>query len=106
MDARIPAGLEVSGLVRAVQAEGGFATVIAKGEPDAGTILLVLLEKGGNARLFERMPLPTGVRAWTRVRPDIDTYQAVGEFLDRRRSQDPDLWIVELDIPQGERFIV
>lgn len=106
MDARIPARLEVAGLVRAVQAEGGFATVIARGDADAGTILLVLLEKGAEPRLFERMPLLNGARTWTRVRPEIEDYQAVAEFLDRRRIQDPDLWIVELDIPQAERFIV
>ena len=27
------------------------------------------------------------------------------EWLTRRGSQDPDLWIVELDIANGERFI-
>ena len=34
-DARIPAHLEVSGLIRSVQAAGGFATVLAKGEKTA-----------------------------------------------------------------------
>lgn len=105
METRIPAKLEVSALVRTVQAAGGFAMVIAKGEPDAGTILLVLLEKGGNARLYERMPQLTGERAWTRIREQATGYQDVNEFLDKRRAQDPDLWIVELDIPQAERFI-
>ena len=41
MQTRLPAHLEVAGLIRAVEAAGGFATVIAKGERDAGTLLVV-----------------------------------------------------------------
>ena len=46
MDARLPTHVEVSGLIRAVEAAGGFATVLSKGERDAGTIALVALERG------------------------------------------------------------
>ena len=45
-DTRLPTHLEVGGLIRAVQAAGGFATVIARGERDAGTLMLVLSERG------------------------------------------------------------
>lgn len=106
MDERIPAHLEVSGLVRRVGAEGGFATVLHKGEPDAGTILLVLLENGRNSRVFERMPQLDGSRKWTATRTEAaDSKEKVDEYLTRRGQKDPDLWIVELDIPQAERFI-
>lgn len=106
MIARLPAHLEVSGLIRAVQAEGGFATVLAKGERDAGTILLVVCENGGNARIFERMPWAAEGRQWhCAKRQIVDQKQEFADYLDRRRTQDPDLWIVELDIAQGERFI-
>jgi hypothetical protein len=33
------------------------------------------------------------------------TNQQFNELLARRGDFDPDLWIVELDIPQAERFI-
>ncbi|MDE2405814.1 MAG: DUF1491 family protein [Sphingomonadales bacterium] len=107
MATRLPASLEVSALIRAVQAEGGFATVLAKGEPDAGTIALVLLDHGGRARLYERMPTPDGDRAWTcTLEQEQLTNQEFNDIIDRRRQRDPDLWIVELDIPQAERFVV
>jgi len=106
MDVRLPTHLEVSGLVRQVNAAGGFAMVLVKGEPDAGTILLVLTERGADARVYERMPQLDGTRSWSCSRRqesgdpgDIQTY------VDRRREQDPDLWIVELDVADGERFI-
>ena len=106
MSARLPAHIEVAALVRRVGAEGGFAMVMAKGEPDAGTILLVLCDKGADARAFERMPDLDGERRW-QVSRRIDPADpaAFQEWLDRRRKQDPDLWIVELDIADGERFI-
>lgn len=103
---RLPAQLEVSGLIRAVQAAGGFATVLHKGEPDAGTIVVVLCENGRNARLFERMPSPDGTRKWTLTKSqDAENVTEFNDLLTRRHNRDPDLWIVELDIPNGERFI-
>jgi hypothetical protein len=105
-DSRIPAHLEVSGLIRAVQAAGGFATVIATGERDAGTILAVCCERGTNGAAFERMPRPGGSREWTRVRiQDAENPQEFWEYCAKRHQQDPDLWVVELDIPNAERFI-
>lgn len=104
--ARLPAHLEVAGLMRRVAAEGGFATVIAKGERDAGTILLVLRDSRTNTRLFEKMPHPDGTRPWTLNRvQDNENKQEFEDYLTRRAGQDGDLWIVELDVPNPERFI-
>ncbi|WEK45481.1 MAG: DUF1491 family protein [Candidatus Andeanibacterium colombiense] len=106
MDDRLPAHLEVSGLLRAVQAAGGFATVIARGERDAGTILLVCCENGANYRIYERMPQIDGTRKWTLTkRQNPENVKEFQEYLDRRSRQDGDLWIVELDIADAERFI-
>jgi hypothetical protein len=106
MESRVPAHLEVAGLLRAVEAAGGFATVIAKGERDAGTLLVTCCEGGQNYRAYERMPRPDGTRGWTLAkRADPENPLDFGNYLDRRRRQDGDLWIVELDVPDAERFI-
>jgi hypothetical protein len=103
---RIPAHLEVTGLIRAVETAGGFATVIAKGERDAGTLLVVCCGKDRLAAAYERMPQPDGRRAWILSRQqDADNKAEFWEYCDRRKGQDRDLWIVELDVPEGERFI-
>lgn len=61
---------------------------------------------GRASRAFERMPQADGSRGWTLSRADDgEEPAAFAEWLERRRQQDPDLWIVELDVPQGERFI-
>lgn len=105
-EGRLPAHLEVSGLLRAVEAAGGFATVLRKGEREAGTILLVLTERGANSRLFERMPDLEGHRKWACSKAqDPENSSEFNLYLERRAHQDRDLWIVELDIANGERFV-
>ena len=105
MDGRLPAHVEVNGLIRAVQAAGGFATVLAKGEPDAGTILIVAVENGANAKLYERMPNLDGERKFSLTRSqDSEKPWEFNDYLTKRRHQDSDIWIVELDIADAERF--
>ena len=106
MDARLPAHVEVSGLVRAVEAAGGFAMIIQRGERDAGTVLVVTMDRGSPATLWERMPQLDGSRSFTATRrQDTEKPWEFSEYLDRRQRSDPDCWVVELDIADAERFI-
>ncbi|WP_324828930.1 DUF1491 family protein [Qipengyuania zhejiangensis] len=106
MDARLPAHIEVSALTRAVQAAGGFATIVQRGEKDAGVVLIVTMERGENARLWERMPQLDGSRKFMISKTqEPENPQQFNEYLGRRGRSDPDCWIVELDIDGAERFI-
>lgn len=96
----------MAALIRAVEAAGGFATVLQSGERDAGTILILTTERGENARVHERMPSPDGDRRWTVTHTQVaDNAAKIDDYLSRRKAQDADLWIIELDIANGERFI-
>ncbi len=80
--------------------------VLAKGEPDAGTILLVTMYRGEGARLYERMPQLDGTRSFIQAKiQDPENPMEFSEYLARRQNQDPDTWIVEVDIEEAERFI-
>ena len=106
MTTRLPAHLEVSGLLRQVAAAGGFAAVLHKGEREAGTIVVICAENGTKRRLFERMPEVDGTRLWSvSLIEDPENPKVFDDYTRRRSVQDPDLWIIELDIPNGERFI-
>lgn len=103
---RLPAHLMVSALLRTVDAAGGFGTVIARGERDAGVILIVTTEKGANARLWERLPSLDGGTRYCVTREDsAELADSMDEYLRRRTARDPDIWVVELDIADPERFI-
>ena len=106
MDARLPAHVEVSGLIRAVEGAGGFGMVLQKGERDAGVILVLTTHSGKNTRLWERMPQMDGSRAFTCTREQSDEKQReFDEYIARRRQSDPDSWVVELDVENAERFV-
>lgn len=103
---RLPAHLEIGSLIRLAEANGGSAMVLAKGEPDAGTILIVTMYRGENARLYERMPQLDGTRNFVLSKSqDPENPYEFSYYLDRRRAQDPDIWILEVDIDEAERFI-
>ncbi|MBV7258583.1 DUF1491 family protein [Erythrobacter crassostreae] len=103
---RLPAHLEISSLIRLAESNGGSAMVLAKGERDGGTILIVTMFRGANATLFERMSQLDGTRSFVPSKSqDIEKPYEFSEYLDRRRQQDPDIWIIEVDIADAERFI-
>ena len=106
MDARLPAHVEVSGLIRAVESAGGFAMVLQKGESDAGTILVLTTQNGRNTRLWERMPQLDGSRKFSCTREqDDENPREIDEYMGKRRRSDPDCWVIELDIENAERFV-
>ncbi len=88
------------------EANGGHAMVLFKGERDAGTILLVTMCRGTDTRLYERMPQLDGTRPFVATKfQDSEKPHEFSEYLDRRRRQDPDIWVLEVDIEDPERFI-
>jgi hypothetical protein len=102
---RLASSVLVGAMLRRAEGEGGFGAVLAKGDATAGSILVVLLEKGGNPRIFERVLQPDGGYSWTEAATHrAGNAEEVPDFIARRRRFDPDLWVLELDIPSPERF--
>jgi hypothetical protein len=104
MTARLTSSVLVGALVRKAEADGGFAAVLAKGDATAGSIIIILTERGRNPRIFERILQSDGRYAWQSGNQLSDTSSEVPDFIARRRRFDPDLWVLELDIPSSERF--
>ena len=103
---RVPTNLEVTGLLRQVEAQGGFATVIRRGDPERGALLLLVSERGNHVACLERVLVMDGTYNWQRTGPtDSSKSQEVSDFLAKRARFDPDIWVVELDIADAERFI-
>ena len=105
-DGRLPASVEASALVRRIESEGGFATILRKGDPDRGALLLIIASRGSHVGMLERvLDFDRGYR-WQSVGPaESATNQEVAEFLAKRRRFDADSWLIELDIAEPERFI-
>jgi hypothetical protein len=98
---RLATSVLAGALIRKAEGEGGFAAVLVKGDPTSGAMLLILTERGGNPRILERLLRPDGSYRWAQP---IENPAEVPAFIARRRQFDPDLWLIELDIPSMERF--
>ena len=82
-----------------------FDAAVRLGTLDTIDLLVVCSDNGADAAAFERMPQPDGSRTWTLARKqDAENPQEFWDYCDRRRRQDEDLWIVELDIADAQRF--
>ena len=46
MNIRLASSVLVTALIRKAEAEGGFGAVLAKGDASAGSILVILTERG------------------------------------------------------------
>ncbi|WP_240499943.1 DUF1491 family protein [Sphingomonas montana] len=97
MTARLTAAMLVSAMVRRVQATGGNAVVLAKGDATAGAILILLSERGVAGGMVERVLGPHGYGLMPTGPADPNAAGAVSDYVARRRQRDPDLWVVELD---------
>lgn len=79
--------------------------MLARGDDQAGAILVITLEKGVNPRAWERGIGPSGAVELIIVGPQAsDNEREIYDYWQRRRARDPDLWVIELDIAQAERF--
>ena len=108
MSARLATSVIVGGLLRKAESQGGFGAVLAKGDPTAGAVAVVLVQRGGPPKILERILQPNGAYLWQETRSQaVDNIVGIEEvpaFVARRRRFDPDLWVLELDIPSAERF--
>jgi hypothetical protein len=105
MDDRLASHMLVGHLIRRTQSAGGFATVLRKGDATSGVILIQAVEKGQETGLFERV---IGVDGHAKLMPcgpvPNAPDDAMAQYIARRVKSDPDIWIIELDIPDAERF--
>ena len=105
LEPRLATHMVVTALIRQFSATGDFATVLHKGVPIGGALLLVSRIKGRNPALFEQFSAANDTRSWHPVfDQDIDNEQKILTYLERRIAQDRDIWVLELDVAFAERL--
>jgi hypothetical protein len=102
---RLTSAMLAGALIRRANGAGGVATIVVKGDATSGVILVQAMEKGQETGLFERISgYDGGCRLARCGPPPEDGPDALAQYIARRRRSDPDLWIIELDIADAERF--
>lgn len=106
-DDRLTPAIEADSFLRRTADAGGYGMVLRKGDPQRGSIILQIVERGTHVAFLERQLDIGGLYRWFRVGPAADAGQTkLKEWAEKRVKFDEDVWLIELDIPQAERFIV
>jgi len=101
MEPRLKTLLWVQALVRQCDRTARAAVVLRKGDPDAGGVVLVLRARDGLVPFVEARD-GEGRPAWLRALGDGPADDAaLDAYLARAVKRDPDLWVVEIEAPDG-----
>jgi len=77
-----------------------------RGDEERGSLLLFVTSRGRHLACLERVLNLDGTYRWQRSGPAESASSAeIADFLAKRTRFDEDLWAVELDIADPERFI-
>ncbi len=94
---RVKSGLWVQMALRLGQAEGSYAAVLRKGDPDSGGILIVLRGSEGLV-VLSQVRAADGAQAWMRATGAAPVDQGAADaYLERAVRRDPDIWVVEFE---------
>jgi hypothetical protein len=102
----LPARIEATAIMRRAEANGDFATLVQRGDPDRGAITLLVSERGRPAAVLERQLDANFDYRWQDVSAGHPLDEAGWrEMLEKKRKFDPDFWAIELDVADAQRFI-
>lgn len=104
---QLTTGLWASALIRRAELGGAFATVVRKGDPDGGAVLVKVATRDGRARLYAAAQNGEGDLVWLDLSSGAlgDDEAAVDAQAQKRLRTDPDLWIVEIEDRDGRTFL-
>lgn len=81
------------------------AYIVKRGDPDAGAVILRLNRLDGTSHLFNQARLADGSAAWAKASgSDADgrvADEAALAYIEKQRKYDPDLWVLEIEDPDG-----
>ncbi len=105
---RLAAHIRIEALKRLTQAAGGFATLLAKGDPTSGAILIARTIRGAHNVVLEAISGIDDTVQWREIwdedKATIARKGTLPEYIARRRKQDGDLWVIELDVANRAQF--
>ena len=113
---RVKSHIWVSAYLRRLNSSFISAALVRRGDSDAGAIYIMVAYLDGlcqvyaplSAHLAEAMPgdaliLDDG-RAWQPVYTPNTTETEADSYLSRHAARDPDIWILEIEMPEGKRL--
>ncbi|MEM8749399.1 MAG: DUF1491 family protein [Pseudomonadota bacterium] len=113
---RLTTELWVSALLRRAQSDGSYATVLKKGAAEAGAVFIVIMKDRSTFDLLSPAPQTvygadtegSGLERDSRqfqVILENEPLSDIDRALEKQRSFDPDLWVIEIEDREGRSFV-
>ncbi|MFO0998201.1 MAG: DUF1491 family protein [Alphaproteobacteria bacterium] len=99
---RLKTAIWVKACVRQGDVDGISVTVVKKGDPDGGAVLVKLNRFEQGCTVLAETRDVAGGRAWIRGTGATAVEEAVADaYIARNRKIDPDLWVIEIEDREG-----
>ena len=107
MTDRLPTWIWVDALMRRASIAGAFGYVATSGDKERGDVIVKVARLDGRAALFVRSPLSMETQTfdWLPANGVWGEEREIDELITRRRSYDPDLWVIEIEDREGRHFL-
>jgi len=106
MEARLKSGIWVKALIRRCDLAAIAVAVVARGDADAGAVLLKFNGRDAGCFVLAQARGQDGELLWMRATGPAPVAEAEADtYIERQRRRDPDLWVVEIESSSVETVI-
>jgi hypothetical protein len=98
VEPRLKSRMWIQALIRRCDLAAVAAVVTARGDDDAGTILLKFSGRDGGCSVLTQVRRQGGELVWMRATGPAPVTEAEADsYIERQRRRDPDLWVIEVE---------
>jgi hypothetical protein len=106
MEPRLKSGIWVKALVRRCDLAAIAVAVVARGDADAGAVLLKFNGRDAGCFVLVQARGREGELLWMRATGPAPVGEVDADaYIERQRRRDPDLWVVEIESASAETII-
>jgi len=106
VEARLKTGIWIKALIRRCDLAAVGVAVLARGDGDAGAVLLKFNGRDAGSTVLMQARGPDGGLLWMRATGPAPVAEADADsYIARQRGRDPDIWVVEIETVAMETVI-
>lgn len=105
MTPKLTAAIQIKAIIRRAEVAGAQAFLVRRGSEEAGAIFLKLSRLDGTFTVLNQARRGGGELIWIKPLGEAVDEERANRYLEKQVAGDPDLWILEIEDPQGRAFV-